>query len=155
MFKAPIFLAAFTLASPVLATEFTFTVPMKSGPLFGDIVTGNIDLEDGIYTGTGTEIFAAPGHPIQGAGDIVGFTLNVRTLTFTEANRLGSPVEFMIRFDKGIVTQFMFNGALFSPGASAFLTISSSKNEADLRTTGGQGEELRSVGGPFTFAQSQ
>ena len=146
-FLLPFFLAA----TPAIATEFTFTVPMKSGPLFGDILTGSIDLEDGEFTGKGTETFFGVGHAVPDAGDIVGFTLNVRTLTFTEANTLVGPTSFMIRFVDGEVSDLTYVGALFSPGASAFLTINTSKNEADLRTTGGQGEELRSLGGPFSF----
>ncbi len=146
-FLLPLLLAA----TPTIATEFTFTVPMKSGPLFGDVLTGSIDLEDGVFTGNGTESFFGAGHSVRGAGDIVGFTLNVRTLTFTEANNLVSPTGFVVRFENGVVTQLIYLGALSSPGGSAFLTIDTSKNEADIRTTGGQGEELRSVGGPFTF----
>ncbi|NNL34712.1 MAG: hypothetical protein HKP35_02730 [Silicimonas sp.] len=145
---------AILAAVPASATEFTFSVPMKSGPLLGEIATGTIDLQDGVYTGTGTEIFAAPGSPIQNAGDIVRFDLNVLTLTFTEADRIGNPIELRITFQDGVVTQFHYSGALFDPGASAFLTISHSVNKADLRTTGGKGEQLQSIGSPFTFVQN-
>ena len=151
MLRVPLFL--FLLATPAHATEFTFSVPIKSGPLLGTIATGTIDLEDGVFTGVGTETFAAPNNPFPNAGDIVSFELTILTLDFSEATTISGPTDFRIVFENGEVTQFSYLGALFNPGASAFLTIDAKKSEADIRTTGGKGEELRSLGGPVTFVQ--
>ena len=77
--------AIVALATPSLATEINFTLPIKSGPLLGQIGTGTIDLEDGTFTGQGTEIFFDPDFPQSNpsTGDIVGFSFTVLTLTFT------------------------------------------------------------------------
>lgn len=151
MFKA--ISLSLLLAAPAYATEFTFSVPMKSGPLLGTVAVGSIDLEDSVFTGTGTEVFTIPNNFIPSTGDILAFELTALTLTFTDAESIGGPGDLRIVFEDGVVTQFSYLGALTNPGASAFLTIDSSKNQADLRTTGGEGQQLRSLGGPFTFVQ--
>ena len=135
------------------ATEVTFTFPLKSGPLLGEIATGTIDLEDGIFTGNGSEVFVLPGaqQNFRGSGQILSFSVSISTLTFTEANRIGSLTDFIVRFQDGTVDQLSYSGALFNPGASLFLTVTKSVSKGDVRTTSGTGTQLQSLGGPFEF----
>jgi len=142
---------ALSLAASASATEVQFSAPIKSGPLLGVVATGTIDLEDGIYTGQGTEVFTPPGGPNPNTGDIVGFEVSISTLTFTGQDNLLGPNDFRLVFNKGIVTQFLFSGAVFNPGASLFISLGANPVVFDVRTTGGQGQQLQSIGGPIEF----
>ena len=149
----PLILALAGAMHPAQATELNFTIPLKSGPLLGEVATGTIDLEDGIFTGIGSEVFVLPAaqQNFPGSGQIVSFNVSVLTLTFTEANNIGSLNDFMIRLQDGSVDQLLYSGAIFNPGASLFLTVNKGNSKGDFRTTSGTNTQLQSLGGPLEF----